>query len=314
MPNYVSKINVNNSTYSIGGDNFDGQWVKSALALLSNVTLSGGKYYTYSLSNYLPNDSYDYEVIFSGDSTSTASSGKVCQLTLFSGTTTSDTAGWRLNRCQARTDATVTAGGVARIPILKSDRNVTVFTQDCTTNNTGTYLTCCGYRRIGKNGSSSSYIRNINSYPIGGVNFNGSNIIFTTDRSGTVAGGTEHNLLFTDATLTTSALYARYSVSSIIPNDGYDYELCISVWSRPPETKGNYSNLQVIQGTYTTRPEYSLKVGGRRARTAADYQDFKTVWLPISANDKYITFFNIGNSTVTYNCMVHGYRRIGTNA
>ena len=153
MTDYIEKIEANNITYPIGGDNFDGQWSTETLTILSNATLSGGTYYTYSLSNYLPDDDYDYEVIFNGATSSTASSGKVCQLTLFTGTTTTNEQGWRLNRCQARTNATTRAGGSAIIPIFKSDRNVTVYTQDSTTNNTSTYLHASGYRRLGNNTS-----------------------------------------------------------------------------------------------------------------------------------------------------------------
>lgn len=88
----------------------------------------------------------------------------------------------------------------------------------------------------------------------------------------------------------------------------------MSIWTDTPSTSGKATNLIVAQGTHTSRPVYGQTVGYRVARTGAKYADFKTIWLPISANDKNITFFNINDSTTTtYNCMIHGYRRIGTN-
>ena len=296
----------------IGGDNFDGQWDSHSVTILSNSTLSGETFKSYPLSSYLPDDNYDYEVYFSGVTSSTSSSGNTCQLTIFSGTVTSNNGcGYRLNRCTARTNATVSAGGCAIIPIYSNDRNVTIYTQDASTNNQNIYFHARGFRRIGKNDTSSNYVSNINSYPIGGNNFNGNAIMFTSDQSGLVTGGTEHNLLFTDTTISGNGV-TSFSVSNVIPNDGYDYELCLSIWSRPPQTSGKALNLYIASGSSVNHP-FQVVVGYRIARTNAGYSDFKTIWLPISANDKYITILNISSDTATLNCQIHGYRRIGTN-
>ena len=300
------------SKIPIGGDNFDGQWDSHSMTILSNGTLSGETFKSYSLSSYLPDDNYDYEVYFSGSTNSTASSGKTCQLTIFSGTVTSNNGcGYRLNRCTARTSSTVRAGGCAIIPIYSNDRNVTIYTQDSSTNNQGTYFYAKGFRRIGKNDTSSNYISNINSYLIGGNNFNGNTTMFTSDQSGLVTGDTEHNLLFTNTTISGNGV-TSFSVSNVIPNDGYDYELCLSIWSKPPQTSGKVLNLNIASGSSTDHP-FQLVVGIRIARTGASYNDFKTIWLPISANDKYITMLNLSSDTATLNCQIHGYRRIGTN-
>lgn len=382
---YSRKSNSDRITFTypkipIGGDNFDDQWNTETFLILDSVTLSGDTRYTYSLESYLPDDDYDYEVLFLGCSTSTASSGKTCQLTLYTGVVSEQEQGWRLNRCTARTNATVRAGGCAIIPIFKSNRRIIVYTQDSTTNNTDTYLKAVGYRRIGRNKDfkvfsylycwgwryytesetpsvgdtvydliqnsiytvedcdgiwltisysnvtiqakrqnsgdiNTNYISNVNSYPIGGKNFDGEIVMFDTDQSGLSVGtrnANEHNILF-DTTIAAEA-HATFSVANVIPNDGYDYELCFSVYTATPSTSGKATNLQVVQGTYTTRPENAILVGYRVARTGAAYADFKTVWLPISASDKNITFFNITTATtINYNCMIHGYRRIGTN-
>ena len=151
MTEYISKINANSTDYQIGGDNFDGQWIAEKYTIFEAVTLSGGSYNTYSLASYIPNDGYDYEVYFTGFARSGSSSGNIAQLVLLTGTATSGTSGWRLNRVQNRTAATCYAGGSARIPIYSNDRNITVYTQEASTNNTNCKLYAMFKRRIGKN-------------------------------------------------------------------------------------------------------------------------------------------------------------------
>jgi hypothetical protein len=151
MTNYISKVKANNTTYTVGGDNFDGQWVENGHQILSNVTLAGGKFFTYSLANYLPDDEYVYEVIFEGTTRSVATSGKVAQLTLIPGTVTTAEQGWRLDKLTARTAAAVFSGGTAIIPIYPDDRNITVWTQESNSNNTNTHFNATAYRRVGKN-------------------------------------------------------------------------------------------------------------------------------------------------------------------
>ena len=152
MTNYVSNIN----TIPIGGDNFDNPCFipSSRLSILDGVTLAGGKLFTYSIANLLPEDSstYDYEVTFSGLGRSAATSGNVTQLVLLSGThSTDDGTGLRLNRVQIRNANHSYAGGSAILPIFHTDRNITVFTQDSSTNNANVQLWIVYYRRLGWN-------------------------------------------------------------------------------------------------------------------------------------------------------------------
>ncbi len=150
MTDYISNIKVNNVAYSIGGNNFDGDWIGSNFTIVSDSTLSGNSCTPYSLSSYLPDDGYDYEVMFWGGSTSQATSGRLCAVTLLSGSTTAAT-GFRLGMCNARTAATVFCGGSAIIPIFASSKYVSVYIQGSSYNNTGVWVKATGYRRIGTN-------------------------------------------------------------------------------------------------------------------------------------------------------------------
>ena len=59
----LSDINIQGVSYKIGGNTFDGQWVKKSATIFSSTTFSTTGTKTYTVSNYLPDDDYVYEVI-----------------------------------------------------------------------------------------------------------------------------------------------------------------------------------------------------------------------------------------------------------
>lgn len=61
---YISKVNVKGTATTIGGDNFDGPWVYKSTTLVSSTSITNGTYTTVDLSSYLPNDTYNYEILF----------------------------------------------------------------------------------------------------------------------------------------------------------------------------------------------------------------------------------------------------------
>lgn len=125
----------------------DGQWVKKSATLATNVTWkqnTAAK--TYSLSSYLPNDDYNYEVLFSGVAITGATSGNFVTIQL--STTFVDD----VSVCEARTRtaSTMESQGNAILPI-GSNRAVTQYSSS-SANANGTYsLYVRAYRRIGKN-------------------------------------------------------------------------------------------------------------------------------------------------------------------
>jgi hypothetical protein len=161
----------------------------------------------------------------------------------------------------------------------------------------------------------TDYIGKINNYPIGGKNFDGKPVIFTTDQSGLIIGaGTApaHNLLFDIVTIPSNG-HVTYSVADIIPNDGYDYELFLSSYLRTVATSGKSIQVCVGSGTLTSDTGALPLIRTLMTRTNAVYYSQNNAWLPIKASDKNITFFNLGNSNASVDCRINGYRRIGTN-
>lgn len=128
-------------------DRVDGQWVKKSATLATNVTWKANTAAkTYSLSSYLPNDDYSYEVLFSGVAVTGTTSGNFVTIQL--STTFVD----NVSVCEARTrtSSSTESQGNAILPI-GSDRAVTQYSSS-STNANGTYsLYVRAYRRIGKN-------------------------------------------------------------------------------------------------------------------------------------------------------------------
>ena len=123
----------------------DGQWVSAKVELANNVTLPTTVADTYSLSTYLPDDNYDYEVIFSAQPSTGATSGNYATMTLV---TDIITYGAWIARAVTRANAIVSAFGTCTLPVGLG-RSVSVNPSSV---NVGTYyLYAIAYRRIGTN-------------------------------------------------------------------------------------------------------------------------------------------------------------------
>ena len=131
--------NVSNCTV------LDGQWVSSSSTLANNISAPTTTNLEYSLASYLPNDGYNYEVLFTGQATSGASSGNVCNIHL----KTDIIADYvYFARAVTKTTSNNSTYGTCILPV-GTGRTVTAVAYS---NNTGNfYLYARGYRRIGTN-------------------------------------------------------------------------------------------------------------------------------------------------------------------
>ena len=151
----IEKIQVNSTVYNLSSTVFDGQWVISPYMILQGTALSATTTYQYSLTSYLPNDGYSYEVIFSGTCSTTSTKGKTASVFIYPGQKTySDmetlSGGIRIARAVARTAANQKYGGSAVVPLTGATRYITVNTMDSSANST-VYLWASAYRRLGTN-------------------------------------------------------------------------------------------------------------------------------------------------------------------
>lgn len=146
IPDISNLADVDLSNLSSTGKKvIDGQWVALALTLASGVTYPTATDTEYSLSTYLPNDGYNYEVLINGTVTTGSSSGNAMALRLQTdilndGYFIMCNVITRTNAQAYNSTAIVAPVGTGRKIIVKSSSY------------TGTYsIYLRGYRRIGTN-------------------------------------------------------------------------------------------------------------------------------------------------------------------
>ncbi|MCR4881836.1 MAG: hypothetical protein K6A44_07795 [bacterium] len=125
--------------------NIDGQWIDSHYVIADWVSASASDR-TYSLSTYLPNDGYSYEVMFSAICETDSASGSKAGVAIITDVITSSNC--LICRCQTRAAASIRSAGTVVVPVGTS-RIVTVIGG---TTLTGTFILYANaYRRIGTN-------------------------------------------------------------------------------------------------------------------------------------------------------------------
>lgn len=123
----------------------DGQWVDSSLTIATSITAPTTTDIEYDLSNYLPNDGYNYEVIINATAMTASTSGSSCRAYIRSNLIYSPCF---ITRAQTRTSSTMSTEGAIIFPI-GLDRKLIL---NSFSNNTGTInLYVRGYRRLGTN-------------------------------------------------------------------------------------------------------------------------------------------------------------------
>ena len=292
----IEKISIGGTAQQIGGDNFDGQWVESLATLSSSFTLAPDGSKTFSLTSYLPDSTYDYEVQFELTAQTGTTSGNYVETNIYSGSSGSNFR-QRCARIRTRASNYQVGATVVVVPILASDQNVRVTTYSGSSGTATLGLYAKRYRRIGKNGTSSGYISKINvggtSYEIGGDFIDGQ----WTAASDQLFSGT----LGADGSST-------LDLSNILPNDGNAYECMFSITASTGTSSGNTVAPRLGVQSGTDNPEVCQHV----TRTSSNMNCAGNIRVPCAGRT--VQLYNSGNDTSgTITVRIRGYRRIGTN-
>lgn len=133
---------------STGQKVIDGQWVNSTYSIISSsTTITAATTKEYSLSSYLPNDGYSYEVVVTADGNTGSTSGNAAEIGIGSYYVEASTN--RVEHSMTRASNYVSWGWSGIIPI-GTDRKIyirQIANFDCTC----IYFRCKAYRRIGTN-------------------------------------------------------------------------------------------------------------------------------------------------------------------
>lgn len=284
-----------NNIQRVGGDEFDGQWVYGSSTVGSSASLAVGEKITWSVANLLPNDGYDYEVLFENGATTGATSGNFFELFLYPAS--SDTGIMaRTARAVTRFNATQQATSTIVLPVKASDRNITIKNNSGAGTATGVGCWIRGYRRIGKNDTHSDYISSIStdeSYLIAGNFLDG----VWTYCSDTVFNGSLN-----------SGATSNISLNSLLPSDGYLYECLLSTTAHTLTTNGNSVTVRL-----GVKSDFNNAVVCRKiTRTNAQMNCAgNTLVAPVTNHNIYIR--NDGSNSGPITVYLRGYRRVGTN-
>lgn len=132
--------NVSDNTSCIA---IDGQWVNSLLLITGSTTSIAVGSYSFSLSEYLPNDNYNYEVMFHLYTTANATTAATVTTDIFT-----------IHASASYAQASYSSSGGTRQVndfILPVGTNRTVNLEIVTNDFTTLHLRAFGYRRIGTN-------------------------------------------------------------------------------------------------------------------------------------------------------------------
>lgn len=128
----------------------DGQWVFKSSELANGVTWNSTSHSdakSYSLSSYLPDDSYKYEIILRANGTTTSTSGKSIRVGVTSDIITTQAYACS---CRTRTSSSQNCAGSIILPVGTGRKISVAGTTDASAD--GTYrIRVLGYRRIGTN-------------------------------------------------------------------------------------------------------------------------------------------------------------------
>ena len=140
-----NKLNANASNLTTDGQKvFDGQWVSSRLTLVSNETYPTTTNIEYTLSSYLPEDNYNYEVIASC-ATRASAGEKQMRIELISDIIDHS---FILGDCISSSSKQSFGSGTISIPV-GIGRKITTVKLSWVSGTYSVWLT--GYRRIGTN-------------------------------------------------------------------------------------------------------------------------------------------------------------------
>lgn len=295
MVDYIEKIN----NISIGGKQFNGartDYSSGVDLVTATFTMTAGSTKVISLANYLPNDGYDYYVTIEGYCNTGSTSGNTADMQIRSGGTSASSNNFyrRLCRTVTRHSSSQQNGSSMEIPILRNDRAFTIYNGDGSGTSGAMMVRLTSYRRICKNDSLSNKVEKITT-PDGTYTFGGKVV--------------DSNYKKIEATLWSGVAIASsgnkpFDLSSLIPQDGYEYEGMFSI------TTGSAS---------TTNKQINLFIGSQRmvtymTKSASNYIGGGNAWIKIPQN-RSITVNNAGSIATNSTALRLSYiRRIGTNS
>lgn len=308
-------INVNGSrfwsgvdykkTLIVGGNILDGQWVENVQNIYSGNP-SENETVTISLSSYLPNDGYNYEIMTTGYIYTGTTSGSSAQLKINSGSTPTDNSSACATRVRTSTSSSREGCGMQIIPVMANDKNISIRFSGKYSGSNATWINLIGYRRIGTN-SSSSNANNI------------SNVVLPNSQSvmigGDIADGDWVDIFGTicsNVSCTNGDTFQYNLKTALLPNDNYSYEVLLAADMSTSNVSGDFSQFKIHSDAINANG--SAIITALNTRSASINTRSMTTVFPVSSSGNiYIEVLSTSGRNGTLGLYLRGYRRIGTN-
>lgn len=295
MVDYIEKIN----DISIGGYQFDGER-DDTITTLNNgntFTMTASSTKTFDLSSLIPNDGYDYFCTFDGYLFTGSSSGNSADMQIYSGSSASNqNSNFYRRLCRAVTRHSSQQGNAGTIEILirHTDKKITIFNGDSNGTSGNMQFRLTSYRRVGNNDSLTNKVEKITTkdgtYTLGGKVVDGNlKLIMTTALSGVSisASGTRN-----------------VDISSLLPNDGYEYEVFVTIYGNTPSTN-NRTNILFVN---------NKRIAYVATKSASAYRCGGNALIKVGTN-RTITITNTGTgATNSTTLRILHAKRLGTNS
>lgn len=299
MPN-VENIN----DIPIGGNTFNGQFtLKYLLAIDSMSIASAGTSGNVDLSNYLPNDGFDYEIQVAGWCKTEATKGATAHIWI-DGTKFSEgiLVGYQRSVSGEAAEEVVNT----TIVVNSTTNRNTVHLRNSGSKAANAFLRFYGYRRLGTNNDSSNYIENIeipnNSLTVGGNNFDG-NIL------------NESVTLFSGTALVSSTGYVKTDISSYLPDSNATYAVQVVAYGRSATNANTTANYRIsaLDANNNTYSEQYFMICRMFLSGTTTQQCESSAWVIVPPTHRYIGMRNTTAYGGAAGITMQQIRRLGTN-
>lgn len=303
MVDYIDKVQyAGQEPQYIESECFQGKWVYKYLSLASNATAPPDTWSKYSLSNYLPDDGHDYEVL----ATLESNTGTAANNSVFWWVRSGDSNWISCRPCAVRTctaSAEKCAGAVI-IPIRANDKIIGSYLESGAQTSGSYWFRCYGYRKLGINNWNDNNLHNTIKFDNKELQFGG---VATTGKWQPKSVTLLSNYVIS-AQVDNVPGEVTVDLKSHLPQDNYDYECIIDGTSTTSSTNGQ----SVVLRAWLYDINDKFQICANIVRSGATKVSYFNYRIPVRrSQDNLIKIINTGTSTSTTNLRLRAIRRLG---
>lgn len=292
---YIENINFNNTQTTVPDTLIDGPWTYNSYQFYNSTSIASNATNIVNVSNYLPNDGYDYELLIYSAASTGGTNGNTVRLKIGNDASPDND----LYSCGIKVQGANVAQTVwcQSHMVLTTSRNIKIWNTGSAT--CTTWISILGYKRIGYNKHSED---RCNWLHLGNEDY----LISHKDKPQRWFNSTYYEV-GKNTSIAVNA-YLDYDISSFLPADGYNYELMVNHWVWSPSGANAYTELQIRDGSNDT---LWIPFGAKASNNGDSQCCSHAAILPLLNNNRILRIRNVQGSTSTsWGVAIIGYRRL----